>query len=161
MQLICIEGKGILNIEQEAVFDSLETGVRSLEPIKIDLVIKLRYFRLHPAFSGITPVSRLFRYFYGMNIDAKVVENLAHLARLRFDDDEKESIRADLEKMVAFVEKLQTIDTTGVAPLLHISDAANVLREDLVQGSITRDEALLNSPVEDEAFFKVPKVIKK
>jgi aspartyl-tRNA(Asn)/glutamyl-tRNA(Gln) amidotransferase subunit C len=96
-----------------------------------------------------------------MNIDAKMVDSLAHLARLRFDDAEKESIRADLEKMVAFVEKLQTIDTTGVQPLLHISDAANVLREDTVQGSITREEALLNSPVKDEAFFKVPKVIKK
>ena len=101
------------------------------------------------------------QYFYRMKIDAKMVDNLAHLARLRFDDAEKESIRADLEKMVAFVEKLQTIDTTGVAPLLHISDATNVLREDIVQGSITREEALLNSPVKDEAFFKVPKVIKK
>ncbi|MDB5209915.1 MAG: gatC, partial [Sediminibacterium sp.] len=48
-----------------------------------------------------------------MNIDSKMVDNLAHLARLRFDDAEKESIRTDLEKMVAFVEKLQTIDTTG------------------------------------------------
>ena len=96
-----------------------------------------------------------------MNIDAKMIETLAHLARLRFNEAEKESIRTDLEKMVAFVEKLQTIDTTGVAPLLHISDAANVLREDIVQGSISREDALLNSPVKDEAFFKVPKVIKK
>jgi aspartyl-tRNA(Asn)/glutamyl-tRNA(Gln) amidotransferase subunit C len=100
-------------------------------------------------------------YFCLMTIDNKVVENLAHLARLRFDDSEKESIRDGLEKMVAFVEKLQTVDTTGVAPLLHISDVTNVLREDVVQGSITREEALLNSPVKDEAFFKVPKVIKK
>ncbi|MEO7531125.1 MAG: Asp-tRNA(Asn)/Glu-tRNA(Gln) amidotransferase subunit GatC [Sediminibacterium sp.] len=96
-----------------------------------------------------------------MKVDAKMVDNLAHLARLRFDDAEKESIRADLEKMVAFVETLQTLDTTGVSPLLHISDAANVLREDIVQGSISREEALLNSPIKDEAFFKVPKVIKK
>ena len=100
-------------------------------------------------------------FLLDMNIDAKMVDNLAHLARLRFDDSEKESIRADLEKMVAFVEKLQTINTTGVAPLLHISDAANVLREDEVKGSISREEALLNSPVKDGAFFKVPTVIKK
>ena len=103
----------------------------------------------------------IFNIFTFMNIDAKMVDNLAHLARLRFDDTEKESIRADLEKMVAFVEKLQTIDTNGVVPLLHISDAANVLREDVVQGSISREEALLNSPVKDAVFFKVPKVIKK
>ena len=90
-----------------------------------------------------------------------MVTDLAHLARLRFDEAETESIRTDLQKMVAFVEKLQTVDTTGVAPLLHISDAANVLREDEIKGSITREEALLNSPVKDDTFFKVPTVIKK
>lgn len=96
-----------------------------------------------------------------MKIDSHMVDNLAHLARLRFDDAEKESIRTDLESMVAFVEKLQTIHTEGVEPLLHISDAANVLREDVVQGSVSRSEALLNSPVSDDTFFKVPKVIRK
>jgi aspartyl-tRNA(Asn)/glutamyl-tRNA(Gln) amidotransferase subunit C len=96
-----------------------------------------------------------------MNIDTKMVENLAHLARLRFGDAEKEAIRADLEKMVSFVEKLQSVDTTGVQPLLHIGDAVNVFREDIVQGSVSREEALLNSPVKDDIFFKVPKVIKK
>ena len=90
-----------------------------------------------------------------------MVTDLAHLARLRFDEAETESIRTDLQKMVAFVEKLQTVDTTGVVPLLHISDAANVLREDEIKGSITREEALLNSPVKDDTFFKVPTVIKK
>jgi aspartyl-tRNA(Asn)/glutamyl-tRNA(Gln) amidotransferase subunit C len=99
--------------------------------------------------------------FVNMKIDGKMVDELAHLARLRFDDSEKEAIRADLEKMVAFVEKLQTVDTTGVAPLLHISDTINVLREDIVQGSVSREEALRNSPVKDPVFFKVPKVIKK
>lgn len=96
-----------------------------------------------------------------MDIDAKMVDGLAHLARLRFNDAEKEAIRADLQKMVAFVEKLKEVDTTGIQPLLHISDAENVLREDMVEGSISREEALRNSPVKDPEFFKVPKVIKK
>ena len=100
-------------------------------------------------------------FLLDMEIDAKMVDNLAHLARLRFDDSEKESIRANLQKMVAFVEKLEKVDTTGVEPLLFISDAANVLREDIVQGSVSRKEALLNSPVKDATFFKVPTVIKK
>lgn len=96
-----------------------------------------------------------------MKIDTQMVEQLAHLARLRFNDAEKEAIRVDLEKMVGFVEKLQSIDTTGVEPLLHISDAINVFREDEVKGSVSRDEALSNSPANDPVFFKVPKVIKK
>lgn len=96
-----------------------------------------------------------------MKIDEKLVDDLAHLARLRFDAAEKPGICSDLQKMVAFVEKLQSVNTEGVAPLLHISQATNVLRTDEVSGSITREEALLNSPVSDTAFFKVPTVIKK
>jgi aspartyl-tRNA(Asn)/glutamyl-tRNA(Gln) amidotransferase subunit C len=100
-------------------------------------------------------------FLLGMEINAKMVDELAQLARLRFDDAEKEAIRNDLQKMVAFVEKLKEIDTTGIEPLLHMGDAANVLRDDEVQGSVSREEALLNSPVADQTFFKVPKVIQK
>lgn len=99
--------------------------------------------------------------FVGMEITPEMVENLAHLARLQFTEAEKLSIGADLQKMVAFVEHLQAVDTTGVTPLLHMGDAANVLRDDVVAGSLSREEALLNAPVKDPQFFKVPKVIKK
>jgi len=63
--------------------------------------------------------------------------------------------------MIAFVGQLNEVDTTGVEPLLHMGDAVNVLREDAIQGSITREAALLNAPDTDGTFFKVPKVIKK
>lgn len=96
-----------------------------------------------------------------MTIDPALIDNLAKLARLRFDESEKEAIRGDLEKMVAFVEQLQSVDTTGVDPLLFISDARNVLREDIVQGSVDRSAALAGAPLADGHFFKVPKVIKK
>jgi len=63
--------------------------------------------------------------------------------------------------MIAFVEKLNELDTTGVEPLLHMSDEINVLRQDEIKGSISREDALKNAPVHDEQFFKVPKVIRK
>jgi len=96
-----------------------------------------------------------------MEVTPQIVENLAHLARLRFNEEEKIAIQVDLQKMIAFVEQLKEVDTTGVEPLLHMSDTVNVLREDIVQGSVTREEALLNAPLPDEFFFKVPTVIKK
>ena len=96
-----------------------------------------------------------------MNIDTKMIDELAHLARLRFAENEKEGIRNDLEKMVAFVEKLQSVDTKDVKPLLFINKETNVLREDNIQGSVSSKQALLNSPIQDARFFKVPKVIKK
>jgi aspartyl-tRNA(Asn)/glutamyl-tRNA(Gln) amidotransferase subunit C len=96
-----------------------------------------------------------------MEVNDALVEKLAHLARLKFDDAGKEDIKNDLQKMISFVEKLNELDTTGVEPLLHMSSNVNILREDEVTGSISREEALKNAAVHDEQFFKVPKVIKK
>ncbi|MBA4196104.1 MAG: Asp-tRNA(Asn)/Glu-tRNA(Gln) amidotransferase GatCAB subunit C [Chitinophaga sp.] len=96
-----------------------------------------------------------------MQVTDEMVNNLAHLSRLSFNEQQTQSIKTDLEKMIAFVEQLNEIDTTGVEPLLHMGDAVNVLREDEIKGSITREEALLNAPDTDGTFFKVPKVIKK
>lgn len=90
-----------------------------------------------------------------------MVDKLAHLSRLKFNDDEKAEIKKDLQNMIAFVEKLDELNLGDVKPLLHISEEVNVLREDEVKGSISREEALKNSPLHDEQFFKVPKVIKK
>ncbi len=95
-----------------------------------------------------------------MKVNNALVDNLAHLARLEFSEEEKMELQKDLESMIAFVEKLNEIDTTGVPPLLHMSSEINVLRNDEIKNSITHEEALLNAPVPDEVFFKVPKVIK-
>ncbi len=100
-------------------------------------------------------------YFCLMEVNDELVNNIAKLARLEFKDDEKEEIKLDMQKMISFIEKLNELDTTGVEPLLHMSENVNVLREDEVKGSITREEAFLNAPNHDEQFFKVPKVIKK
>lgn len=96
-----------------------------------------------------------------MEVNDALVDKLANLARLKFDADEKEGIKNDLQKMIQFVEKLNELDTTGVEPLLHMSDNVNVLRADEVKGSISREKGLQNAAVHDEQFFKVPKVIKK
>ncbi len=96
-----------------------------------------------------------------MEVNDELVDNLSNLARLSFNTEEKENIKQDLQKMISFIEKLNELDTTGVEPLMFMSSEINVLRDDEVKGSITRDEALLNAPLKDRSFFKVPKVIKK
>ena len=96
-----------------------------------------------------------------MEVTDALVDNLANLSRLSFTETEKTEIKGDLQRMIAFVEKLQEVDTTGTAPLLHMTDAVNVYREDIVKGSIAREEAMNNAPETDGTFFKVPKVIKK
>ncbi len=99
-------------------------------------------------------------YLCPMEVNDAMVDKLAHLARLKFEDADRTEIKNDLQRMIAFVEKLNELDLSAVEPLLHMSDEINVLREDEVKGSISREEALKNAPVKDENFFKVPKVIK-
>jgi aspartyl-tRNA(Asn)/glutamyl-tRNA(Gln) amidotransferase subunit C len=96
-----------------------------------------------------------------MEVNDVLVEKLAKLARLQFNEGEKEIIKNDLQRMIHFVDKLNELDTTGVEPLLHMTDNVNILREDKVQGSVSREEGLKNAPDTDGIFFKVPKVIRK
>jgi len=96
-----------------------------------------------------------------MEITSEMIDRLANLARLKFSEEEKKELKTDLERMIEFVEKLKEVDTTDVEPLLHITNAVNVLREDEVKQIINKEEALLNAPLTDGNFFKVPKVIKK
>ncbi len=96
-----------------------------------------------------------------MEITNQTIDKLSNLSMLSFSDEEKVEVKSKLEKMIGFIEQLEKVDTTGVEPLLHISDAVNVLREDKLSGSINRAEAMLNAPASDGQFFTVPKVIKK
>jgi aspartyl-tRNA(Asn)/glutamyl-tRNA(Gln) amidotransferase subunit C len=96
-----------------------------------------------------------------MQVDEKLVDDLAHLSRLQFNPGEKESIRKDMEKIIGFVEKLNELDTTGVQPLRHMSEVMNVMRADEVQGSVDRETALSNAALNDGTFIKVPKVISR
>ena len=94
-----------------------------------------------------------------MLVTDELVEKLANLAKLRFNDEEKAEIRSDLQQMITFVEKLKEVNFDGVEPMMHMSTEVNVLRDDEVKGSITRGEALQNAPLHDDKYFKVPKVI--
>ncbi|MGA7836626.1 MAG: Asp-tRNA(Asn)/Glu-tRNA(Gln) amidotransferase subunit GatC [Ignavibacteriaceae bacterium] len=94
-----------------------------------------------------------------MAVTRKDVEHIAELARLTFKDDELENFTRQLNEILAYVDKLNELDTTNVEPLSHPVEGVNVFREDIVKPSIDREEALRNAPERSELFFKVPKVI--
>ena len=96
-----------------------------------------------------------------MKVDTQLVDKIATLAKLRFDDEAKGKIVQDLGDILTFVEKLNELDTTGVEPQIYMIDDVNVLRKDVVQQVITRDEALSNAPLHDSDYIKVPKVINR
>lgn len=96
-----------------------------------------------------------------MSIDNKKIDELAQLARLEFNEDEKKQIKADLNNILNFCDKLKELDTEGVKPLIYMNEHTNVLREDKVEQALSRDLALKNAPSKDSDYFKMPKVIKK
>lgn len=96
-----------------------------------------------------------------MQVNDALIDKLSRLAMLEFDDNERAGIKADLEKMIGFVDKLKELDTAGIEPLLHMAEEVNVLRDDEPGSMLTQAEALRSAPLHNEAFFLVPKVIKK
>lgn len=93
------------------------------------------------------------------SIDLKTVDEIAHLARLEFDDEAKKEILNDMNRMLAFVDKLNELDTKDLEPLIYMTEERNVLRADEVDQTLTQEEALKNAPKKDSDYFKVPKVI--
>ncbi len=94
-------------------------------------------------------------------IDLKTVDEIAHLARLEFNAEAKNEIANDMNRMLAWVDKLNELDTNKVDPLIYMNNDINVMREDEVKVTLTQAEALKNAPKKDSDYFKVPKVIEQ
>jgi aspartyl-tRNA(Asn)/glutamyl-tRNA(Gln) amidotransferase subunit C len=96
-----------------------------------------------------------------MEVNNKIIQDIAKLAKLEFDEKSTEEMKGDLEKILAFVDKLNEIDTKGVEPLIYMSDEVNVLRADEITEETSQEDALKNAPQKDSDYFKVPTVLKK
>ncbi|QNR25711.1 MULTISPECIES: Asp-tRNA(Asn)/Glu-tRNA(Gln) amidotransferase subunit GatC [Croceimicrobium] len=96
-----------------------------------------------------------------MKISLDEIRHLAHLARLEFSEEEMQSMQGDMDKILGFVEKINELDLEGVEPLVYLSEERNVLREDVSETVLTKDEALKNAPDKDSDYFRVPKVLKR
>ena len=94
-----------------------------------------------------------------MPITVKDVENIAKLARLQFSGEEKQKFTKQLADIIAYVEKLNELDTENVPPTYHVLPLTNVKRRDEVRPWLKQDEALRNAPKKFKGFFSVPEVI--
>ncbi len=94
-----------------------------------------------------------------MSIDKKTVEDVAHLARIELEPKELEKLSHQLEHILAFIDKLSSLDTNNVLPTSHILPLNNVLRKDEPRGSLPIEKTLANAPAKQGNFFIVPKVI--
>jgi len=94
-------------------------------------------------------------------IDIKTVDEIAHLARLEFNEESKAGILNDMNRMLAFIDKLNELNTDDVKPLIYMTEEHNILRADVPETTLTQKEALKNAPKKDSDYFKAPKVIEQ
>ena len=94
-----------------------------------------------------------------MKLSISDVEYVAKLARLEVTDAEKEKFTAQLNDILLYIDKLNELDTKGVAPMTHAIAVTNAFREDRVMESLGTQRALANAPDARGEFFRVPKVI--
>ena len=92
-------------------------------------------------------------------MNTETLRGLAHLARLEFDPAREQQMLADLNGILDWVAQLEKVDTDGVAPLVHLSQEINVLRDDQARNTVSHQEGLRNAPRKDSDYFRVPKVL--
>jgi aspartyl-tRNA(Asn)/glutamyl-tRNA(Gln) amidotransferase subunit C len=94
-----------------------------------------------------------------MGVTRETIEHVAGLARLNITEAETDKLTTEMEKIIAWVDKLNELDTSGIKPMEHVIPLKNVLREDRVERSFDRDRILANAPSSEDGCFKVPKVV--
>ena len=94
-----------------------------------------------------------------MPINKTAVAHIATLARIRLSESELEPLADELSHILTWVEQLNEVDTTGVAPMASAAAASLPLREDAVSDGGCRDAILGNAPNAARGFFTVPKVV--
>ena len=96
-----------------------------------------------------------------MKITDELLDKMADLAKLELSGAEREAMKKDFQKMLDLVDKLQEVDTSGVEPLIHITNEKNRLRKDEAVLRLETQAVLKNAPDQDGQHFRVPKVVKK
>lgn len=94
-----------------------------------------------------------------MTITKDDVLNIARLARIELAETQIEHFQGDLSAILDYVAKLDELDLDDVEPQTHAAELAGVLREDRVDQTMSREEALSNAPATEDGHFRVPKVV--
>lgn len=94
-----------------------------------------------------------------MQIDTALILHLEKLARLELSGSEREELVESLSRMVGMVEKIKSVDTTGIEPLAYFTEEPISLRKDEVGEHLPKSVAFANAPQHNADFFLVPKVI--
>jgi len=87
------------------------------------------------------------------------VAHVASLAHLTPDETAQERLVKELSEILAYMEKLNELDTSGIEPTMHALGMTNVFRDDMTGPSLDREAALANAPKTDGEYFLVPRIL--
>ena len=87
------------------------------------------------------------------------IHRLARLARLELSTAEADDMRAQINGILAMVDEMRAVDTTGVAPMSHPREVTQRLREDRVTETDQRELFHSLAPEVEDGLYLVPKVI--
>ena len=87
------------------------------------------------------------------------MENLEILSQISLTEEEKQETAGELKKILAYMEKLEELDTDGVEPMSHVFPVQNVFREDIVEREDQWEALLENAPQKKEGQYLVPKTV--
>ena len=94
-----------------------------------------------------------------MRISNQEVEHVAHLARLKLNEEEIILYTHQLNSILEYAVKLQQLDTSGVMPTAHAVQLYNVMRDDKIEVSMPQNQVLANAPEAEDGFFQVPRIV--
>ena len=92
-------------------------------------------------------------------ITKKEVEYVAKLAKLEFNEGEKEEFTSQLNSILDYFKKLNELNTERIEPTAYVISMSNLLNEDEVKPSLPQDEVLFNAEYIKKGYFKVPKIM--
>lgn len=92
-------------------------------------------------------------------MDEKTLEYIAQLARLELPTDEKAGMLEHMQRILDYMDELNTVCTDDVPPLIQADGITNVLRADEVTPSFPREALMDNAPKQLDGAYQVPKVI--
>ena len=87
------------------------------------------------------------------------VRHVARLARLELSPAEEQSLQSDLSAILAYVDKLNQLNTEEVEPTAQVGEPGTPMRDDEITNRPAPEEMLANAPARSRNFFKVPKII--
>ncbi len=94
-----------------------------------------------------------------MSVDQATVRRIAHLARIKVEDEEVPHLQGELNAILAFVEELGKVDVEGVEPMTSVVSMPMKKREDVITEGGIAEKIVANAPASEDHFFRVPKVV--